>query len=206
MSAASAAGAVFVAVMVPIGDDPEVAGAIGRLGRLDAALAIVDPPGLHCTLRFLGRLDNEAVGRAHTALDAVAARTEPFSLTLGGLGAFPDWRGPAVLWLGCGEAQAPIGDLQQEMARALAEQGFGADPRPFRPHCTLARVRRPLAGATRRELAGAASPWPDGARRAIPVPAVRLLRSVPQPRGPARYRTLHHAGLGATATSRRAEP
>ena len=57
---------------------------------------------------------------------------EPFTLSLGGGGAFPTARRASVLWLGVREGE----DALAELAAPFAD-----DDRPFRAHLTLARVR-----------------------------------------------------------------
>ena len=87
----------------------------------------------HLTLRFLGAVPDPAAAAAFVA-DAVGRR-EPFTLSLGGGGAFPDPRRASVLWLGVREGL----DALTELATALARP----DDRPFRAHLTLARANPP---------------------------------------------------------------
>jgi 2'-5' RNA ligase len=89
---------------------------------------------------------------AGSVADAVRAR-EPFTLSLGGGGAFPDARRASVLWLGARQGS--------EALAALAEP-FADDDRPFRAHLTLARVTkardlRELVTAL--DACGESAPW-----------------------------------------------
>jgi len=87
----------------------------------------------HLTLRFLGAVPDPAAAAEFVA-DSVRRR-EPFTLSLGGGGAFPDPRRASVLWLGVREGL----DALTELATALASP----DDRPFRAHLTLARANPP---------------------------------------------------------------
>ncbi|HEY3669356.1 MAG TPA: RNA 2',3'-cyclic phosphodiesterase [Acidimicrobiia bacterium] len=87
----------------------------------------------HITLQFLGPVADPAPVAEFVA-DAVRGRA-PFTLSLGGGGAFPDARHASVLWLGVREGL----DALTALATALASP----DDRPFRAHFTLARANKP---------------------------------------------------------------
>ena len=56
---------------------------------------------------------------------------QPFTLALGGAGAFPSARRASVVWLGVATGAADLTALAGLVA---------TDDRPYRPHLTLARV------------------------------------------------------------------
>ncbi|HLM18677.1 MAG TPA: RNA 2',3'-cyclic phosphodiesterase [Acidimicrobiia bacterium] len=86
----------------------------------------------HLTLRFFGAVpDPDPL--AELVADAVRAR-DPFTVCLGGGGAFPDPRRASVLWLGVRQGSEALGAL----AAAVGEP----DDRPYVAHLTLARVNR----------------------------------------------------------------
>jgi 2'-5' RNA ligase len=89
------------------------------------------PEQWHLTVKFFGAIPELAPVAAFVT-DAVRAR-EPFTLSLGGGGAFPNARRASVLWLGTRQGS--------EALAALAEP-FAEDDRPFRAHLTLARVAK----------------------------------------------------------------
>lgn len=112
------------------------------LARVSTAVPAtwLPPEKLHVTVLFLGdhRPDDGA------ALRAIAGATAPFTLTLVGAGTFETARAPSVLWLGIGGALPALTALQ---ARAVAQLGaLAPEPertRPYTPHLTLARGKRP---------------------------------------------------------------
>jgi 2'-5' RNA ligase len=69
-------------------------------------------------------------------------RFAPFTLELGGAGAFPSARRASVLWLGVRDGADGLATLAASITAATAPLGFGADERPYHPHVTLARSTR----------------------------------------------------------------
>ncbi len=123
--------------------------------RLRLDLAWVRPENLHATLLFLGEQPDGLRPRLETALRAVAARHTPFALRAAGVGGFPRLSSPRVLFLQMdsgGALERLAADVRATVAPLLA--GGLPDDKPFRAHLTLARVKRPLAPAESRLLAG----------------------------------------------------
>ncbi len=165
--------------------------------RLQPALRPLDleprwarPASLHLTLRFLGDIDEALVDPLGRALRLAMARVPEFTFRLGGLGCFPDPKRPRVLWLG---ARAPeLAKLHGAAQGALEELGFAPDRRPFHPHLTLARFRRPNS------LGDLLQAPPVFDQRQVPVAEVVLYRSELSPKG-ARYTALRRAALAGAA-------
>jgi 2'-5' RNA ligase len=124
-----------------------------RAGEPD--LAWVRPEKLHLTMKFLGEVGEAHVERLALAAGDVAARHRPFELTLGGVGAFPNFRRARVVWMGV-ESEAKLELLHHDLELACSYVGFEVEGRPFRPHITLARVRAPLPLDRARPFARAA--------------------------------------------------
>ncbi|HEV7733129.1 MAG TPA: RNA 2',3'-cyclic phosphodiesterase [Candidatus Binatia bacterium] len=133
----------FVAIDLPPDVRAAVAAAQARLRdaapRADARW--VASASLHLTLRFLGEVSD--VDPVRDVLVTVAARHAPFDLAAGGLGAFPGIARPRTLWAGISGGIRELGLLAVDVERSLEPLGFPPEPRPFRGHLTLARVRSP---------------------------------------------------------------
>jgi 2'-5' RNA ligase len=108
------------------------------------------PGKFHLTLKFLGGVDVARLAEVTQAARRAAAEVAPFGLVLAGVGAFPPRGAARVLWLGIKDAEGGLSRLRQRLEDECAARGFPREPRAFRPHLTLARLRAP-AGA--RELA-----------------------------------------------------
>ncbi|MGE5277474.1 MAG: RNA 2',3'-cyclic phosphodiesterase [Acidobacteriota bacterium] len=106
------------------------------------------PESWHLTLRFLGEVSPGVVSRFASAIGDGLERLEAGALSTEGAVVFPP-RGPArVLGVELAEDGGP--GVVAEMARRAeaAARGLDLPPerRPFRPHVTFARLRRPWPG------------------------------------------------------------
>jgi 2'-5' RNA ligase len=101
----------------------------------------VRPEGIHLTLRFLGEVAEELDERARLAWGGVARACGPFRVRVSGVGRFPERGTPRVLWVGLEEIEPGDGmaRLATGLERSARELGWQPEPRPFRPHLTLAR-------------------------------------------------------------------
>ena len=106
-----------------------------------AAVSWVSRDNLHCTMRFLGEVDDSIVGRARDALRQAAAGHACFGAALGGFGAFPTARRARVLWMGMLQGAEPMRLLAASIETALLERGFEPADQEFEPHLTVGRVR-----------------------------------------------------------------
>jgi 2'-5' RNA ligase len=109
----------------------------------------VQPEDMHITLRFAGDIDGRTADDLADLLGDVDV--PPFRATIAGGGAFGG-RDPRVLWAGV-EADPGLDALYRANERAARAAGLDPDPRDFRPHVTLARMRRARYGAVARFLA-----------------------------------------------------
>ena len=155
-------------------------------------VAWVAPGNLHLTLKFLGAVPETRIESIAGALSAASLEANPFQARIRGLGAFPSAGRPRVVWAGVTEGAAEMIDLARRVDTALAALGLSRDERPFSPHVTLGRVRRPVRNLALTDALGSATGREFGQIR---VPSASLMRSELGPRG-ARYTELAVVRLG----------
>lgn len=169
-------------------DHPETLGravtaAQERLKRcLRGEIRWVRSAGIHLTLKFFGDIADSQVEEIAAVVKPRAAKTAPFSLTLAGVGVFPDPHRPRVLWLGLEGELARLVGFQQALEQAFQEHGFPREARPFRPHLTLGRMKP--TGA--RGVAGLEKVLEKGGRcpgETFLAPAISLMQSTLTPQG-----------------------
>lgn len=98
---------------------------------------------IHLTLKFFGDIEQGQVERLSAAASRVTQRYSPFQIGLGGPGIFPPRGTPRVLWIGVNDPSGQLTDLQQQFENECAREGFPKEEHAFRPHLTLARIRKP---------------------------------------------------------------
>ena len=107
---------------------------------------------LHLTIKFLGDTEVDQVAAVSLAVERAVSAIKPFTLAAADCGAFPERGQPRVLWIGVKDDAKELLRLNQRLEEECAHQGFAREPRPFRPHLTIARVRQSPAA---RQLATA---------------------------------------------------
>ena len=195
MTSESRAVRLFVAVELPDEFRREVerlASAVGALGIRGARP--VRAEGAHLTLKFLGDVESHRVADALDAMRRAAARSAPFALRSGELGAFPNADAPRVLWLGADGDLAALRRLRDALEDSMSASGFPRDRRRFAPHVTAVRVGDRVSSSDRKRIVETAR----AARLStveFAVERVSLMRSDRRPDG-AVYVRLGEAALG----------
>ncbi len=113
----------------------------------------VAPESIHVTLKFLGGVDAGKIPAVERAVAEACSGFSPFTLTMGGLGAFPNAKRPRVLWVGIGGAVETVEQLADKIEAACNALGFAREDRPFSPHLTLGRVKREARPSDWQEIA-----------------------------------------------------
>lgn len=139
---------------------------------------------VHLTLAFLGEVPTERLDALAERLREAAGSVAPFTVSYHGVGAFPDRGRPRVVWLGVEQGAEPLGQLASAAREASRATGLEIDPKPFRPHLTLGRVRERTGASARGEVARAldAAPQDVGSGPAV-LREIVLVTSRPGPGG-----------------------
>jgi 2'-5' RNA ligase len=180
----------FIAVEPPDAVRKELGSLTGRLRTHLPDVRWVNPWNIHLTLRFLGEIDHARIQALEAAVTQAASQLGPFELVVGSLGFFGDQASPRVIWLGL-ENPTQLVRLAEGVEKEVVEAGFGRTDKPFKPHLTLARVKKRLASSPNWERIRGELPekWP-----AWPVEEVCIIKSTLTPGGPV-YETLVSCAL-----------
>ena len=130
---------LFVAVNLPREERDRLYAETRVLREAGLPVRWVAAESLHITLKFLGEVPEQRAGAVQAAVEEAATRHAPFTLSLGGIGAFRNLRRPRVVWLGIHGAPELLA-LQADVESALEPLGFVKEQRPFSPHLTLGRA------------------------------------------------------------------
>ncbi|MCL1811652.1 MAG: RNA 2',3'-cyclic phosphodiesterase [Methanomassiliicoccaceae archaeon] len=109
--------------------------------KLRAVRGVSVPDSVHLTLRFLGDVEAKRIKELSARMMSLE-KYQPFTVSMKGLGAFPNVRDPRVVWIG-----AELGDQFQsilcDLDKMLDASSIDYDKKPFKAHVTLGRVKMP---------------------------------------------------------------
>lgn len=126
---------LFAAVEVP----PDIAEELDRHQDELPGARWREPEQLHVTLRFFGDVPEPVADDLDAELSGVTG--QPFDLTLAGSGAFGLGHQSRAVWAGV-EPGAPLKQLASRCEAAARRAGLAPETRVFKPHVTLAYVKR----------------------------------------------------------------
>ena len=98
---------------------------------------------LHVTLGFFGEISETVAADVDAELASI--QSEPFELELEGVGVFGEGPDMRVLWAGVGDS-LPLRQLAGRCEAAARRAGLKPEHRPFKPHLTLAYLKRAEPG------------------------------------------------------------
>ena len=127
---------LFAALPIP----PDIAeGLIRRQHGLEGA-RWRPAEAFHITLRFFGDVREDVAADLDAELSKIAA--QPLTLELTGVGAFGEADDIHAVWAGVDDNPA-LSHLARSCETAARRAGLPAETRSYRPHVTLAYLRRP---------------------------------------------------------------
>jgi len=129
----------FIAVKISVAR--ELRRVLNRLASYGSPVRSVSADNVHVTLKFLGDTEASLTTAIEEQMRSVVNHCPAFSMHLVGLGAFPHAGRPSVVWAGLQNAE-PLTQIAADLEHQLQALGFAKDQRPFRPHVTLARIKR----------------------------------------------------------------
>lgn len=182
----------FIAISLPSQVKGCLAGLEHKLMAWPLKIRWVKPANIHLTLKFLGEIETDRVDAVAVAMALTARTFSPIQLSVQGLGVFPGFRNPRVLWTGVGGQTDLLAQLQGRLDSALVEKGFEAEKRPFKAHLTLGRFKGRAPSVDLLEAV-----QQTGCFEAVPFEAadIILFKSDLRPQG-AVYTPLQHCPLG----------
>lgn len=130
---------------------------------------------LHVTARFIGETAAEPAAALTQAIEALP----PFEvqLQLGPAGTFASASRPSVVWLGVAIADRDVALILEAVDGAIRAAGLTPSDQAWRPHLTLARLRRQVGADRRRAVAQAVRELPPPVPNEVVVTRVSLFRS-----------------------------
>jgi 2'-5' RNA ligase len=101
---------------------------------------------VHCTVKFFGDVEEDfLLGKISKTIEEELKHQAPFKLKGVGIGVFPNWRYPRVIWAGLVGDADTASSLYQRLETTLEKFDLKKDHRKaFRLHLTLGRAKSKL--------------------------------------------------------------
>lgn len=165
----------FLALTIPQKPRQHLGRLIHELEEKAPEVHWIPPDKLHVTLIFFGNVDEmELKERMVPALQTALATEPPLDLNCGGLGVFPNWKYPKIIWAGITGDTDRLLLLYDHLCHVLTPFGIKKDKRLFRPHLTIGRADKIPKAAPVVRLVEQLGPIEFGK---IPVKTLTLFRS-----------------------------
>lgn len=175
---------LFIAITVPDFVKEQIKRTQDRLRASlpQGAVAWTKPEQFHLTLRFLGNIEARSVEPLIDSIGAVCQAAHPLHLRAGGIGFFPNARGPRVVWIGVQESGERL--LLVQEAVKLASDRFTAEKAQnrFSAHLTLGRIKH-LSRQQTDTLARSAQLYGEESFGEWTATEIHVLRSLLSPEG-----------------------
>lgn len=174
----------FIAVEIPTGIHRAIAHITQELQKELSRSMVrwVESENIHLTLKFLGDVPPGDLENLAGLLKAELAAHEPFTMSVKGLGAFPNQHRPRIIWVGL-EAPVGLAKLQKAVETTAARLEFPAEERPFSPHLTIGRVNQHVSQSDLARIGPVLESTHFGSLGDVNVQAVRIFKSDLRPTG-----------------------
>jgi len=136
---------VFCAVELPDDVRARLQEHIARLRKEvpDPAASWSRVENIHLTLKFFGNVALDRIAKISAAATRTTEQFSKFQIGVGNTGVFPRPSRAQVLWIGVSDPAGKLSALQQQFETECAAAGFQKDDRAYKPHLTIARLRKP---------------------------------------------------------------
>jgi 2'-5' RNA ligase len=135
---------LFLAINLPESVRRGIWNAAAAMREAGESITWVPEPRLHLTLKFLGEQPEAVVAPLAEAMRSIGTGHLAPMVTIGGIGAFPTFRRPRVVWIGV-EPEPRLELLHHDVEVVCDRLGHPLEGQPFRPHVTLGRADGEIA-------------------------------------------------------------
>jgi 2'-5' RNA ligase len=112
-----------------------------QLKDIKAKVRWVKPDSIHLTLKFLGNINFTQIEDIEFLTGDVIKDFKPWEINIKGLGVFPNFAYPRVIWVGVEDKNKFIVKLAEKTEEELEKLGFKKEKRTYNPHLTLGRIK-----------------------------------------------------------------
>lgn len=125
----------------------ELAKVISLFAKKVSDVDWVRPELMHGTIRFFGEVEEELLlGKLSHVIESEVRHQSKIELFGRGIGVFPNWRYPKILWAGLSGDVDAVMSLYNRLEDEFESLGLKSDKRQLRLHLTLGRLNAGAPG------------------------------------------------------------
>ena len=133
----------FLAADIETGVNEKIGKFTENLRRIDQNVKWVKPANNHLTIYFFGEIDETGKDVLEKTIQAAVEEIAPFSVSAGGLSAFPSMKRPRVFWTGIENTTGELNRIYEYIKNDLPLKSIkvNIETRDYTPHLTIGRVK-----------------------------------------------------------------
>jgi len=132
---------VFIAIEIDSEIKNKLSEYLSKLKRTGADAKWVFPENIHLTLKFIGYIEKEALIHLNRIINDAVFSIEPFSISIGNIGAFPSLMKPRVVFACVQEHGNNLIEIYEKLDKGVEQLGIKKESKKYVGHITLGRVR-----------------------------------------------------------------
>ncbi|MHC4308140.1 MAG: RNA 2',3'-cyclic phosphodiesterase [Planctomycetota bacterium] len=132
---------VFIAIEINCEIKNKLSEYLRNLKRVGADVKWVSPENIHLTLKFIGYVEEDALINLNRIINNAVASIEPFSISIGNIGAFPSLKRPRVIFVCVQEKGDNLLRIYEKLDKGVERLGIKKESRKYVGHITLGRVK-----------------------------------------------------------------
>ncbi len=162
-------------ISIPVKTKDSVSGLATDLKTV-RGVKVTDVKQLHLTLKFVGDTNEKDYPKIESCIRKSMEGITPSSISLKGVGTFPEKGSPKVVWIGVETAMDLIG-LSKLISENLHAAGIEHDEKAFKAHMTVGRINGKV------DLTSIIDKYKDMEFCTVELPSVRFMKSELLPSG-----------------------
>ncbi len=132
---------VFIAIEIDSEIKNKLSEYLSKLKSTGADVKWVSPENMHLTLKFIGCIEKEALINLNRIINDAISSIEPFSISIGNIGAFPSLKKPHVVFVRVLEQGNNLIKIYEKLDKGVERLGIKKESKKYVGHITLGRVR-----------------------------------------------------------------
>lgn len=132
---------IFVAALLPDHIKGEISRVLLNADESFAGVRWEKAEKIHITLKFMGSVNGKTKDDILCKVKNIVKNTQPITLRISHIEAFPDFRRPRILVLRLSKSN-DLKDLFTSIETELFEVGIEKEERNFIPHITIGRIKK----------------------------------------------------------------